>query len=503
MSPASWERVKQVFEDAAGCDIEDRAAFVAAACDGDLSVKCEVERLLAEDDRAGSFLEPSHALPGLPAEAHSGALRIGQELSHYEIVQKLGEGGMGSVYRAFDKQLRRSVAIKVLREREPRDSDKNRRLLREARAVSALNHPNIAHIYEVADEQDLRFIVMEFVEGQTLADAIRPGALDIATVLALGSKAASALGEAHAHGIVHRDIKPSNIMMSLRGELKVLDFGLAKVAFGFDNGRPDSGETSLTSPGMLLGTVQYMSPEQFLGRPVDHRTDLFSLGLVLFEMATGHPAFRGSTPMETMDRILHSKPEGHTGSTELDRIIRKCLEKKRGRRYQSAREIIDDIQRLQSGRGTRAWTRRIMLVGAASLIAAVAGGAIYKSTRSTVHGPAQLPQRWNPVGFERIASLGDAAPGKGSYIGNFQPWGINNHADLAFAALLSTGGEGVFQFTRGGLSPRCLLRAGEPAPRGGTLEGGVLAYTAINDSADMAFVFGLAPFYPPRVKRLR
>src|SRR5207249_8024679 len=267
----------------------DRAAFVQSNCREDTAVRKEVERLLAEHERASGFLEPpSHgserfALSGSQISGTEAPL-TGQKISHCEIVAKLGEGGMGIVYRAFDTQLLRPVALKLLSHNALADPESNRRFLREARAASALNHPNIAHVYEVGEADGTRFIVMEHIEGRTLAATIREGPLDFAQVLDFAVNAADALAEAHERGIIHRDVKPSNVMITPRGQLKILDFGLAKVNSKTADQEASFIDRSLTRPGLVMGTTRYMSPEQVLGHDVDQRTDIFSLGVVFYEM---------------------------------------------------------------------------------------------------------------------------------------------------------------------------------------------------------------------------
>src|SRR5207249_954497 len=353
MTPQEWERVKQIFDLALAEPPADRARFLQSQCGEDSDIRSEVERLLREHERASGFLElPSHgsgrfALSG--SEISGEAPLAGQTLSHYEIQAKLGEGGMGIVYRAFDTQLLRPVAVKVLSPSALADPESNRRFLREARAASGLNHPHIAHVYEIGEAGSVRFIVMEHIEGRTLAAMIREAPLDFARVLDFALQAADAMAEAHEHGIIHRDVKPSNIMITMRGQLKILDFGLARVD---SKPRDEAGQASLTSPGAVMGTTRYMSPEQVLGHDVDQRTDIFSLGLVFYEMVTGHQAFGGRTATETMDQILHSEPEPiasfrANATPELERIIRKCLEKDREKRYTAARQLHTELLHLK------------------------------------------------------------------------------------------------------------------------------------------------------------
>jgi two-component system LytT family response regulator len=280
----------------------------------------------------------------------SAALAAGSVLGHYRIERRLGEGGMGEVYLATDTQLDRNVAVKVLPPAVAKDRDRMDRFVREARAASALNHPNLAHIYEIGEDDSLHFIVMEFVEGESLDRKIDGRPLPVEEIANIGSQIAEAIDAAHARGIIHRDIKPGNVMITPRGHVKVLDFGLAKVTPESQVDRASQAETRLLSAaGALIGTVEYMSPEQALGRAVDYRTDIFSAGIVLYEMATGRIPFAGNTPSETIARILEAKPEpiarlNHALPEELDRIVRKCLERDRELRYDTAGDLATDLQ---------------------------------------------------------------------------------------------------------------------------------------------------------------
>jgi serine/threonine protein kinase/Tfp pilus assembly protein PilF len=278
-------------------------------------------------------------------------LNIGQRFGSYEIVSHLGKGGMGEVYLAQDHRLSRKVALKLLPANLIRDSDRVRRFRQEARAASALSHPNVATIYEIGETDGLYFIAMEYVDGQTLDLKMKGRVLDAGEIIEIGLQMADALQEAHAKGIIHRDIKPGNIMLTPRGQVKMLDFGLAKI---IRSEQDLQSELSLakTTPGLLMGTVKYMSPEQALGRIVDHRTDLFSIGVVLYEMVAGCPPFSGDSATETIDQILHAEPEPiaryHPNvPTSLEQIISNCLEKDREQRYQNARELLEDLKSLK------------------------------------------------------------------------------------------------------------------------------------------------------------
>jgi serine/threonine-protein kinase len=297
---------------------------------------------------------------------------------------------MGEVYRARDVRLDRSVAVKILPAELSGDAHYRQRFEREARAASALSHPHIAHVYDVGEQDGTHFIAMEYVEGENLRQLASHGPLEVDRIVALAVQIAEALEEAHARGIVHRDIKSANAVVTPKGQLKVLDFGLARRT----DDRPGSVDSQLstdaqTRAGVVVGTVPYMSPEQALGKDVDARTDLFSLGVVLYELATGRLPFVGDTATQTIDQICHATPAEIGASrkdvpAELERIVRKCLEKDRDRRYTSARDIVVDLRNLQRDRASgtsplalspRRGTRRLVIVGAAGLVAAIAVGA--------------------------------------------------------------------------------------------------------------------------------
>jgi serine/threonine protein kinase len=336
---------------------------------------------------------------------------ISESISHYRILHRIGSGGMGEVYMAKDTELDRVVALKILRADVASNPDRLNRFVQEAKAASALDHPNVAHIYEIGEAEGVSYISMQYVEGTTVESMIQESPMQANKIVTIAMQAADALEEAHSKGIIHRDIKPSNLMVTQRGQVKVLDFGLAKVSPPLQQSDMSNLITQVeTVPGMIVGTIQYMSPEQALAKPVDHRTDIFSLGTSLYQMATGRLPFSGETPTETLNLVINANPEAIARFNpkipyELERIIRKCLEKEPDRRYQSARDLLIDLRHLQreSTSGERAVGmqlpdrrnrfRSFAIIGVILLLAAALGAGLYlKSIRHrTVRSLAVLP----------------------------------------------------------------------------------------------------------------
>lgn len=353
MSSGWWEQIEAIFHLAIERSPADRAAYLDEACAGNPEMRQQVEELLACHGEANDFLEcPILAKTPPPAAAPQprGESFVGQTVGNYEILEPLGAGGMGEVYLARDNRLGRRVALKLLPRHSVQTADQLRRFEREARVVSALNHPNIITLYEIGQEGDNHFIATEFVTGRTIREMISNGRIEPQKAVEIATQLAHALVAAHAAGIVHRDIKPENLMVRKDGLVKVLDFGLAK---------PYSAERETTrlmmtafnnvqtNPLLILGTLAYLSPEQARAEKVDYRTDLFSLGVVLYEMLLGRRPFTGRTPGETLDAILNPAPVSIPADEippKLAPILALALQKDRAHRYQTAEHIRADLQ---------------------------------------------------------------------------------------------------------------------------------------------------------------
>jgi serine/threonine-protein kinase len=346
-----WQQIKGLFAAALELPAQEREAFLENACGADAELRREVEKLLASFARAESFMERPAVgeVASLIVEPND-KLRSGQRVAHYEIIRQLGAGGMGEVYLARDTRLNRKVALKVLPAHLTADKARLERFKQEARAASALNHPGIITIHEIDAEGETPFITTEYIEGETLRQRMLRGALHTAEALDVTAQLASALAVAHAAGVVHRDIKPENVMLRPDGIVKLLDFGLAKLTeTGTREMRSDISTRKLTGPGVILGTVSYMSPEQAQGAKVDQRTDLWSLGVVLYEMLAGAAPFSGKTANHTLVAIMEHEPPLADVSPELANLVLTLLAKEPPNRYQTAQAVLADVRALQLG----------------------------------------------------------------------------------------------------------------------------------------------------------
>ena len=356
MTPERWQHIKTVFYGALACPPGERDSFINSACAGDDAVRREVSELISAHGESGDeFLNaPAFELAARSlAVSKPEPLSPGQLISHYRIISSLGAGGMGEVYLAEDARLRRRVALKLLPPSFTGGTDRVLRFVQEARAASALTHPNVCTIHEVGEGEDGRhYIVMEYVEGVTLRRHMKAKRMDVAEVLEVAIQIASGLTAAHAVGVVHRDVKPENVMLRPDGIVKVLDFGLAKLTE-----KPATDSTLPTQPrvqtetGMLMGTASYMSPEQARGLAVDARTDIWSLGVVLYEMLAGRTPFEGATNSDVIVSVLEREPlplSRDAAVTEgLEPIVSKALRKRKEQRYQSLADLVVDLKNLK------------------------------------------------------------------------------------------------------------------------------------------------------------
>jgi serine/threonine-protein kinase len=363
VNPDHWLQIKTLFAEAAAKPAQARDAFLETACGGDIELRKEIENLLAED-RADNFLEePVYAAAprlfenGPAAEKEISANLTGKTLGPYKIMSELGRGGMGVVYLGHDTRLDRKAAVKLISPHAIYDARLYDRLRAEARAVGKLTHPGIAAVYALEECEAGLYAAFEYVPGHTLRELLSDGALPFSKVIDLAIQAAEALSAAHAQGIVHRDLKPENIMLTDSGRVKILDFGLAGIEAAGGAG------TGLTKTGAFLGTPAYASPEQLLGQPVNYASDIFSLGVLLYELATGRHPFGGSDSIVTIARVLQGDFEDASSANDavpqaFDRITRRCLHKNPDERYGGMNDLLADL-RVFSSSGVPEPPRRV------------------------------------------------------------------------------------------------------------------------------------------------
>jgi eukaryotic-like serine/threonine-protein kinase len=412
MTSARLQRIEEIFHAALDQEPEQVCAFLNMACEGDDVLRRKVEALLASHQLSGSFIETSAVgIATRIIENEQADLLVGQTFGHYKISKRIGSGGMGEVYLATDVTAGRKAALKLLPMRFTGDAERLKRFQQEARAVVALNHPNILTVYQIGEDHSTHYIASEMIEGETLRQRLARGRMELSEAVDVAIQVASALAAAHETGIVHRDINPGNIMLRRDGYVKVLDFGIAKLAEQEAPATMPKDEALLlveTNLGSIVGTVPYMSPEQARGAPIDKGTDIWSLGVVLYEMATGHTPFIGDTPREVMTSILEKEPPPLTSyirqsPAELQEIISKVLRKGRTERYQSASEILQALKNLRHNlelkdeleRSTTAplWLRWIRSPAALVLVLLVAALALavpfYRHRNLTTSSPPE------------------------------------------------------------------------------------------------------------------
>jgi len=352
MEPKLWLRITDLFDQAMTLGPKERIAFLDEACQGDVALRQQVERLVKSDEKSEDFLESSaFAVAPELLTNEGGRASVGELIGHYRIEALIGIGGMGEVYLARDERLGRKAALKLLPESLTMDETQLSRFKNEARTASALNHPNILTVYEIGAEGNVLFIATEFIEGMTLRASLECGKMNPRLAVEIATQVASALAAAHDAGVIHRDIKPENIMLRPDGYVKVLDFGIAKLIEQKVVSNDYTTETTAllqTRPGLVLGTAHYMSPEQARGQKVDARSDIWSLGVVLYEMVAGVPAFDGDTPSDCIASILTKDPPSLSAvlpdvSQRLEAILQKALRKNSEERYQTIKEMLADL----------------------------------------------------------------------------------------------------------------------------------------------------------------
>ena len=417
MTPERWAAVERLYHSALQRDASERERFLAEACAGDDALRGEVKSLLAHDGSAAFLSTPAAVQAG---HVMSSGLSIGHTVGQYVISAHLGAGGMGEVYRARDQKLGRDVAIKILPTVFTSDQERLARFAREARILAALNHPHIGAIYGVEDTGPVRALVLELVDGPTLADRIQHGRILVAEALKIARQIADALEAAHEKGIVHRDLKPANIKVTPDGVVKVLDFGLAKAASGDTGADPSQSPTITvagTREGVLLGTAAYMSPEQARGQAVDKRTDIWAFGCVLYEMLTGRAAFPGSSVSDTLVAILERTPDWtalpNATPAAIQRLLQRCLEKDSKLRLHDIVdgriEIDDALRAKQSDPAPQLRSRWLKLAAAGAVVISVAlgGWAVSRLRQPAAEAPVLRLQINPPDGgqFDRLGAF--------------------------------------------------------------------------------------------------
>ncbi len=439
MTPERWEQVGQLYQAALELRPGERTSFLRQACGEDESLCREVESLLAAEEEAGDFLAAGAIDDAAKALAEEKSFSpVGKRLGHYQVRSLLGAGGMGEVYLAQDTKLDRAVALKILPPEFAADKNRMRRFEQEAKSAAALNHPHIAHVYEIGEAEGKHYISMEYIEGETLRNKIHREKTSLPKLLKYLAQVAGGLAKAHERGIVHRDLKPDNIMITRDGDTKILDFGLAKLVeppkqTGGGDGVPSEVATARISqhstPGMVMGTVGYMSPEQAQGqvREIDHRSDIFSFGCILYEAATGLRAFEGKDVLDSLHKIVYAptpqiKDTNAAAPDELQRIVRRCLAKEPEKRYQSIKDVGIELEELrQELKGLPEFQQTVQ--------PAAGGRAVSPEAQPKTEGAYPSAIRTAEIGASRPTSSAE-------YVVS----GISRHKRAALAALLVVAG---------------------------------------------------------------
>ncbi|HWW85454.1 MAG TPA: serine/threonine-protein kinase, partial [Vicinamibacterales bacterium] len=393
MDVGKWKRAREIFDALVDLEPAEQAKRLAQACGSDADLQSEVQSLLSKDCSSNQTFEEIVSQAARDLEAHSAAAvqAIPPVIGRYHVLGKIGEGGMGEVYKARDTRLQRVVALKVLPPAATLDVERLRRFEVEARAAAAINHPNIVAVFDVGTDAGINYVVSELLEGETLRDRLKKGAIPPRKTMEYAAQIARGLGAAHERGIVHRDLKPENLFLTHDGRVKILDFGIAKLLAAADERLIVRATTDTAAmPGVVLGTIGYMSPEQVRGLRVDHRTDIFNFGAVVYEMLCGRRAFLGATPADTMNMVLSVDPPEmidatHPVSPMLERLVRRCLEKKPEERFQSALDVAFNLD-------------------AMSITTGPGSGAV-----TTVAGPARLTRFWVAGALALVLAVGTVA----------------------------------------------------------------------------------------------
>src|SRR3989442_1150026 len=457
MTPERWQQVKQIFQSALERNPAERSAFLNQACADDPALRSQVESLIASHDQAGDSIEAmaAEAATEMLDDDQAGSI-VGKQISHYQVGSRIGRGGMGEVFLAHDTSLGRKVALKLLRSDFTRNEERLRRFRQEARAASALNHPNILTIHEIGHDGSLHFMATEYVEGETLRQHLSGARITVGQTLDVAVQVASALAAAHQAGIIHRDIKPENIMVRSDGNVKVLDFGLAKLAQPktIDTAAPTLPKVE-TEPGVVMGTFSYMSPEQARGLAVDARTDIWSLGVMIYEMAAGRQPFEGETASDVMSLILQKEPLALAHSwpevpAELERIVRKALRKDREERYQTIKDLLIDLRNLRKELELSAeMERSAPPISGRAMSSGQSAAATAHSASSAEYIVTEIKQHKRGLAVALAAMILLSVAGIAYYFGRGGKTAIDSIAGLP---LVNTGGDPNTEYLSDGIS---------------------------------------------------